>query len=256
LYRFIKQMADVHDDVGLKACLAHAAGALGFSHFCYCGVDYSCLTARQRTVLSNYPEGLLDAAYAPDALDAHPTFARGKLLGEPLVWNKALFEKQADTLRLLKSKGLAVGWRLTVLHHPARVGTFELARAKPALSEQELTEKTALFRAVADAFEYRRQALVREAALADRAETAAPDIETLEKPALAAPQAWDVCPLTARELAVLRWTADGKTADDIAQILQISSRTVSFHLGNTMLLLGAPNKTAAVSRALLAGWLY
>ncbi len=62
-------------------------------------------------------------------------------------------------------------------------------------------------------------------------------------------------PLTDREIQVLRWTADGKTASEIADILNISERTANFHIANAITKLNAPNKTAAVIRAGMLGML-
>ncbi len=59
--------------------------------------------------------------------------------------------------------------------------------------------------------------------------------------------------LTAREREVLRWTAEGKTACEIGQILSISERTVNFHVNNILEKLGATNKVQAVVKAIGAG---
>lgn len=59
--------------------------------------------------------------------------------------------------------------------------------------------------------------------------------------------------LTARELECLGWTADGKTAWEIASILKISERTANFHLHNAMHKLGAVNKPHAVAKAISWG---
>lgn len=56
--------------------------------------------------------------------------------------------------------------------------------------------------------------------------------------------------LSRREKEILCWTGDGKTADQIAEILNISASTVNFHLHNTMKKLDAPNKIAAVVKAM------
>jgi LuxR family transcriptional regulator len=59
-------------------------------------------------------------------------------------------------------------------------------------------------------------------------------------------------PLTPREVEILQWTADGKTAGEISEILQLSDHTVTFHMGNAMrkqLL----TKTAAVVKAAVLG---
>jgi LuxR family transcriptional regulator len=61
--------------------------------------------------------------------------------------------------------------------------------------------------------------------------------------------------LTKREREVLQWSADGKSAQDIADILNLSKGAVDFHLKNSIQKLNAPNKTAAVARAALMGWL-
>ena len=62
--------------------------------------------------------------------------------------------------------------------------------------------------------------------------------------------------LSTREKEVLRWTGDGKTADQIAEILMLSPSTINFHLRNAMMKLDAPNKTAAVVRAIFLGLLH
>jgi len=61
--------------------------------------------------------------------------------------------------------------------------------------------------------------------------------------------------LTAREVEVLRWTADGKSTQDVADILQVSSNTVGFHIKNAMAKLQSCNKTASVVQAALLGYL-
>ena len=56
--------------------------------------------------------------------------------------------------------------------------------------------------------------------------------------------------LSEREKEVLRWSGDGKTADEIAQILNLSHSTINFHLRNAMFKLDAPNKTNAIVKAI------
>lgn len=58
------------------------------------------------------------------------------------------------------------------------------------------------------------------------------------------------CNLSPREAECLRWTAQGKTAWEIAQICEISQNTVNFHLKNSMAKLGVHSKTHAVAKAL------
>ena len=59
--------------------------------------------------------------------------------------------------------------------------------------------------------------------------------------------------LTARESECLLWTAQGKTAWEIAAILNLSERTVKFHLNNVMRKLGVHSRTHAVAKAVSLG---
>lgn len=61
--------------------------------------------------------------------------------------------------------------------------------------------------------------------------------------------------LTERERQCLQWTADGKTAWEVARILGISERTVIFHINNSMVKLEAVNKVQAIAKALALGLL-
>jgi NADP-dependent 3-hydroxy acid dehydrogenase YdfG len=61
--------------------------------------------------------------------------------------------------------------------------------------------------------------------------------------------------LSQREREVLEWTACGKTAEEISRILDLSVRTVNFHVNTLVLKLQCCNKTAAVVRAALLGML-
>lgn len=67
---------------------------------------------------------------------------------------------------------------------------------------------------------------------------------------LARPADRETVPLSPRELDVLMWSAEGKTAAEIATILRISARTVTAHLHNAMRKMGVYSKTHAVAKFL------
>lgn len=56
--------------------------------------------------------------------------------------------------------------------------------------------------------------------------------------------------LTQRELDVLTWSARGKTSDEIAGILDLSKRTVDFHMDNARAKLGVTTRIQAVVKAI------
>ncbi|RMR16420.1 Regulatory protein, LuxR [Pseudomonas amygdali pv. ulmi] len=59
--------------------------------------------------------------------------------------------------------------------------------------------------------------------------------------------------LTQREIEVLKWSAEGKTAGDIAMILCLKERTIHFHIASAIQKMGVCNKTAAAVQAALSG---
>lgn len=70
---------------------------------------------------------------------------------------------------------------------------------------------------------------------------------------LVANQLFPLHALTKRETEVVQWTACGKTADEISQILGISVTTVLYHLNNAKHKLDVINKHQLTARALALG---
>ena len=80
--------------------------------------------------------------------------------------------------------------------------------------------------------------------LAVHAQDAACRLMVPDEPAAAAPE------LTPREVEILRWTMEGKTAWGVGAIIGVSEATVNFHLRNVFRKLGASSKHQAVLKAL------
>jgi putative nucleotidyltransferase with HDIG domain len=71
----------------------------------------------------------------------------------------------------------------------------------------------------------------------------------------AGPRHVDPCPLSRRELDVLRKLAEGKVYKQIAGELELSTSTVRTHLHNTYAKLGAADRAQAVLTATARGWI-
>ena len=56
--------------------------------------------------------------------------------------------------------------------------------------------------------------------------------------------------LTARELEVMQWLKEGKTAWEVGSILSISERTVKFHIAKSYAKLNVTNRSQAIARAM------
>lgn len=62
--------------------------------------------------------------------------------------------------------------------------------------------------------------------------------------------------LTEAERLVMRWTAQGKAANEVANITQLKERTVNFHISNVIGRLDVENKTAAAVKLAMNGSLF
>lgn len=61
--------------------------------------------------------------------------------------------------------------------------------------------------------------------------------------------------LSVREIEVLKWAKEGKSAWEISLILRVSERTVKFHFGNIFKKLDVVNRSQAIARALGRGYI-
>lgn len=59
--------------------------------------------------------------------------------------------------------------------------------------------------------------------------------------------------LTKREIEVLGWVAQGKSAREIAEILKITKRTIDEHVRSAVKKIGATNRAHAVAIAVRDG---
>jgi LuxR family transcriptional regulator len=205
---------------------------LGFDHCAY-GLRMPLpLTQPKIATFSNYPVAWQRRYQEKNYLAADPTVQHGMRSLLPVIWSENLFAPARELWEDARSFGLDVGWAQSSRDLNGVGGMLTLARSCESLSDAELRDK-----------ELKMVWLSQIAHLGmSRLLTAkmAPEIGVQ---------------LSCREIEVLRWTGDGKTSGEISDILNISERTVNFHIGNAMIKLNAPNKAAAVVRAAMFGML-
>jgi LuxR family transcriptional regulator, quorum-sensing system regulator SolR len=191
------------------------------------------LTRPELKIFNNYPVAWQTRYQEQNYLAVDPTVRHGLRSLLPVIWSDDLFLSSREFWEDARSFGLNVGLAQPCRDENAIGGMLTLARSGEPLSEAELQDKgskMAWFTQVAH-LEMSRVLCAKTM----------PETEV---------------PLSTREIDVLRWTADGKTSGEISDILDISVRTVNFHLGNATGKLNAVNKTAAVVRAALLGMLH
>jgi DNA-binding CsgD family transcriptional regulator len=211
--------------------LQQAAKQLGFDHVAYGFQAPYPATQPKITLLNNYPTAWQQRYAQAGYLLTDPTVAHGRQSQTPIVWNDQAFVSNRALWAEAQDHGIRTGWAQSCLERSGAGSLLTLCRCIEPLTTSELQAKEA-----------RMRWLVQVAHVSlSRA------VLSQEKITYAA--------LTKREREVLQWSADGKSAQDIADILNLSKGAVDFHLKNSIQKLNAPNKTAAVARAALMGWL-
>ena len=215
--------------------IAEQARDIGFE-YCAHGTRLPVPITRPRTTMhSNYPEAWQRRYHEQSYIDIDPTVAHGMRTSVPVVWNDAFFARVNARQMWLEAQehGLRHGWAQSRRDPEGTYSLLALARSEGALTVAELQR-----------LQPRMQWLVHAAHEAMRASSHDP---AREPPAIN---------LSDREIDVLRWTAEGKTSADVAEILNISERTVNFHINSVVVKLGACNKTSAAVRAAMLGLLW
>lgn len=205
---------------------------LGFD-YCTYGVRVSLpLNAPKTLMFSNYPSAWQAQYQAKNYLAVDPTVQHALRSPLPILWTDDLFAPAAEFWEEARSFGLRYGWAQSIRDFNGATGMLTLARSNDPLTETELAAKR-----------FKMVWLTQTAHLAMSRSL----LPKLLREANAQ--------LSNREIAVLRWTADGKTAGEISSILKITERTVNFHINNAMTKLNASNKTSAAIKAAMLGFL-
>lgn len=208
------------------------ARELGFDHCAY-GLRYSVSITKPKTIMFNdYPLRWQQRYLEENYIEIDPTVSHGGKSVLPLVWNDKVFCGARDFWEDARAHGLNYGWAQSSMNMNGVRGMLTLARCAEPLSDTELKKNG--YRLVW-LTQIAHQCMVNQ-------------ISTNRFPE-------STIRLSMREKDVLRWTADGKTAGEIADVINITERTVNFHISKAMEKLNCVNKTATTVKAILLGLL-
>jgi LuxR family quorum-sensing system transcriptional regulator SolR len=206
--------------------LSKVGRELGFEYCAYGMKMPLPLSNPKLYMLNNYSEEWQQRYAQENYLNVDPTVAHGMKSVMPLIWSEPVFQSSRGLWEDARSHGLNVGWAQSSYDAKGVGGLLTLARSNESLSAAELRKNAA---AMSSLVQFAHEGMSRLVA-AKRA----------PEPPIT---------LTSREIEVLRWTADGKTSGEVGLIMNISERTVNFHVNNSLEKLGAANKTACVVKA-------
>ncbi len=178
----------------------------------------------------NHPPAWRARFRAKNYLAIDPTLGHALHYQSSVVWSGQVFAAAPGLWNDMRAHGLKVGWAQPARDARNVVGLLTVARSEGPLCPHEIKEKQPML------------AWIAQTTHLGMTRHLAPQI----MPSINAT-------LTQREIDVLRWTAEGKTANEISSILDISERTVNYHANNAVSKLRVANKTAAATHAALLG---
>lgn len=225
---YLSDLMMAQDNNGLFAVLSRAAQSAGFE-YCSYGFRLPVPVAQPKTViLSNYTDAWHARYISENYVVIDPTVAHGLRSLLPLEWSAQVFDERPDFWEEAAAHGLRSGWAQSCCGRTGAVGMLTLAHSAGGLPAHARASDMVMLNQMAH----------------ERFWQLFNEQNTL--PAIS---------LSPRGIEVLRWTADGKTASEVADILHLSQRTVTFHMSQAMAKLDAPNKIGAVIRAAALGLL-
>lgn len=219
----------------LRAAIERLAAELEFERYSLQFVKPGVTEEFAWSSLCNPPKEYMDLFY-----DAHfclddPVMQHLKISNQPIIWGREIYErtntihKWEEQARYGYGNGFGVAFHLADAQHVV-VG---LERQKDlGDSPETLLHKFAKFQLFA-----------------------AYSIEAAKKVLGAICEVEQECPLTRRELEVLQWTLEGKTAGEIGQLLSIAEGTAAIHANRASQKLGSVNKFQAALKAHRLGWI-
>ncbi len=185
--------------------------------------------------VGNTPQGHSEAALNPASFKRDPVMQRLKKISVPFAYDQDLYVREGagdlweEQAKFGYSTGISVALHLQNHKH------FLLGVDRRDALPQDVEVVT--------------QLLASLQLLAVHAQDAALRLLGVQNDGAEVPR------LTGREIEVLRWTMDGKSAWAVGEILSVSESTVNFHLRNVFRKLGSSSKHQAVLKAMALGLL-
>jgi LuxR family transcriptional regulator, activator of conjugal transfer of Ti plasmids len=226
----------------LKQIFSHAAASLGFKHFTYHIVRSrvaGSTAGRLPYIISNYPDAWVRHYFREHYLDEDPVVGEFMRHREPFLWTELarpenLSWRQRRLIDEARDAGIVDGITLPI-HNRGEIAAVSLIPSDCG------GEAGSVMR--------RHQHVLHLMALHYHA-LAHPVL--LEK-SLSAESSRRRSLLSPREKQALEWAARGKSNLEISAILDISSKSVEFHMEGAKRKLQVFNRTHAVAKAIILG---
>jgi DNA-binding CsgD family transcriptional regulator len=181
-------------------------------------------------VRGNCPQSWQEKYRAPRFLTSDPVLGRCLTSPVPLIWSAQACPLESRHWAEAKAHGMRFGWAMSMRGQMGTLSWLALARESgPLVPDESATEEC-------------RMIWLAHFVNSRMGDKLVPSLLRGNVPSL-----------SSREREVMIWTAEGKTASEIGEILGIAESTCIFHLTNAARKLSAVNKAHAAARAAALG---
>lgn len=217
----------------LKPVCAEFSSSVAFEFYLFGVVEATSLSAPKITTVTNYPDEWWLYYFKEEMQKCDPVVRYCFERSAPIRWDKLMemeeYMSPAAERMMAKSSsfGLSYGVSIPIKSSSGEVAIFSLASS----NAENLDDRFLAALPYAQALSYALlEAYIRL------------KIESAERHNL-----------TPREKECLFWACEGKTAWEISKIVEISERTVIFHMTSATKKLDAVNRQHAVAKAIMLG---
>lgn len=230
---YTKQTLTHKVELNLFAHTLNRIEFFGFEQFLFRMILPYGNTHMDSSFLTNYPREFINTFESSSLAHENPIENHCRTSINPLIWDQTLFSETPSLWESSQLHGLNYGWSFSIHDCKGVVSILSMTRRSSPITPQESNDNVAHLLWLCHEL---------HSALHDTAQVYVKASETIGR-------------LSLRESEVLKWTAKGKTASDIAMILSLTTRTVNFHISSAIRKMGASNKTSAVVIAAKSGLL-
>ncbi|WP_417821056.1 LuxR family transcriptional regulator [Terasakiella sp.] len=203
---------------------------LGFDHFTYAIFNSPNVKVRDPLVACSYQNEWLDYYFSEDCINCDPIVRAAQKSHTPYIW-ESLKKNKTEQAFMQRAQDFGISKRGMTI--PIRRANNELALVSVCANANKgqwndlMNYSVPIVRFIAD---YCHDAFI------EKFTEAVGESEEIK--------------LTARERECLLWTARGKSNWEIANILNVAERTVTFHIGNACTKLGVNGRFQATVKAI------
>jgi DNA-binding CsgD family transcriptional regulator len=218
-----------------ELCRFHA-NQLGFDTFVYALRIPSNFSSSRLVLLKGYPEQWLDHYFTNAYYEIDPIIAYCTEYVTPIQWHDLPKIPSTRSIQMMNEAsefGLKAGITMPMHSPHGEMGVLSFALNRPETTSREITQHAMPYIQILAG--YIHEAVRRVL-----------NLEDLNQEIL----------LTAREKECMKWAADGKTSWEISRLLNLSERTINFHLNNATQKLHASNRQHALIKATLLGLIH